>query len=121
MNSSVSGGDGNDLITVSGTTFALQDALISGGSGDDTFQVGIGQGTLDGGSGNDLVILDFLDLQTMTVTALGNSGLRIVGTQDGQGKNAAWTQTLWNMERFQIGSNVFHTAGDLIHFLQTSG
>lgn len=121
VKSSISGGDGDDLISISGTTFAIQDALISGGSGDDRFQVGIGQGTLDGGAGNDRVILDFLDLQTMTVTALGNHSLRITGTQDGQGKDAAWTQTIWNMERFQVSSNVFHTSGDLIHFLQTAG
>ncbi|MFQ3616098.1 MAG: hypothetical protein SNJ50_05300, partial [Cyanobacteriota bacterium] len=37
VNSSVHGGSGDDLITISGTTFAIQDALISGGSGDDTF------------------------------------------------------------------------------------
>ncbi|GAB4147274.1 MAG: hypothetical protein Fur0046_25490 [Cyanobacteria bacterium J069] len=119
VNSSVNGGSGDDRITLSGTTFAIQDALISGGSGDDTFQVGIGQGTLDGGAGHDLAILDFLDLQTMTVTTLGNNSLRIVGTQDGAGTAASWTQTLWNIERFQVGSSVFYTAADLVSFWQT--
>jgi hypothetical protein len=119
VNGSVSGGDGDDLIAISGTTLAIQDALISGGSGDDTFHIGLGQGALDGGTGDDLVILDFLDLQTMAIAALGNNGLRIVGTQDGQGKDATWTQTIWNVERFQLGSEIFHTAGDLLRSLPT--
>ncbi|QQE65170.1 hypothetical protein GFS31_18550 [Leptolyngbya sp. BL0902] len=118
---SVYGGAGNDIITVSGTTLAFKDSLIHGGDGNDRFEVGIGHGTVDGGVGRDLILLDFFEAQTMTVQALANNGLRITGTADAQGNllEAPWTQTIINMEQFQVGSHLFTTSQGAAAYLQS--
>lgn len=116
--SSVDSGSGEDCITISGTSFAIKDALISGGEGNDTFNTGTGQGTIDGGSGYDLILLDFFNAATMTITELGHNGLQVVGSQDNLGNAEVWTQTILNMEQFQVGSNIFSTAENVVNFLQ---
>lgn len=108
--SAIYGESGNDFFAISGTTFDIKDVLISGGEGNDTFDTGIGQGTVDGGSGgNDLIFLNFFDAQTMSIKVLGKNDLQITGTVDGQGNSLSWTQNILNMEQFQVGSNLFTT------------
>lgn len=116
---SVYGGAGNDVITVHGTTLAFKDSLIHGGDGHDTFDIGPGHGTVDGGRGTDRIYLDFFETQTMTVQVLANNGLRITGTADAQGNplDSPWTQTIVNMEQFQVGSTLFISAREVATYL----
>jgi hypothetical protein len=107
---SIYGESGDDSFVIRGTTFDIKDALISGGDGNDTFDTGIGQGTIDGGTGGkDLIFLNFFDAQTMSIKVLGKNDLQITGTVDGQGNSLSWTQNILNMEQFQVGSNLFTT------------
>ncbi len=117
--SAIYGDKGHDYFAISGSTFAIKDALISGGDGNDTFDTGIGQGTVDGGIGDsDLIFLNFFNAQTMGIKELASNGLLITGTQDNQGNAANWSQAIVNMEQFQVGSTVFTAAGDVVTFLQ---
>lgn len=106
FNSNVNGGDGNDSITVTGTTLALQDALITGGSGDDLFDTGTGDGTIDGGTGIDRIRLDFFNAATMTLKLIGSGAIEITGSVDNLGNANAWTQRIFNVEQFAIGSQI---------------
>lgn len=119
LQASVYGGAGDDVITIRGTTLSFKDSLIHGGLGNDRFDVGIGHGTVDGGFGCDLIVLDFFTPQTMTVQALTNNGLRITGTVDGQGNSLSWSQTIVNMEQFQVGSHLFSTNHDVASYLRS--
>ena len=102
LNSSVNGDHGNDTISISGSTFDIEDALIYGGSGNDTLDIGTGSGTVDGGSGYDVLAMDFFDAATMVFDQLDNHQFQITGTQDKQGNLASWTQTLVNIEAVQV-------------------
>lgn len=113
--SALYGEGGDDTFAITGTTVELQDALIYGGSGNDTFDTGIGNGKVDGGAGDqDRVLLDFFDAATMTIVELANNGLLITGTQDNQGNLVDWSQEIVNMEQFQISSDIFASAADAI-------
>ena len=103
--SRVNGGNGNDRIVANSESgeFDIQDTIIGGGDGDDTFDVGVGSGTIRGGAGNDIAILDFFDFETMSLSTINNGGLRITGTQNKKGRSVAWTQNIFEVEQFQIG------------------
>ncbi|MEH1808296.1 beta strand repeat-containing protein [Nostoc sp.] len=80
----IDGGNGNDKfkarrIDANGNTVldlggAIADVLIKGGGGDDIFDVGYGNATLDGGSGSDKLILsDFKSDYIITGTGSPNN------------------------------------------------
>lgn len=125
ISSSVFGGDGNDLIEVLleaiegvGETVAdynIVDSLLGGGDGDDIFDVGIGEGTLSGGSGNDLAIVSYLDTATMSVEAIAN-GVRISGSQTNNGEAGAWSQNIIETERFLVGETTYTLADFIAEF-----
>lgn len=110
----ISGGRGDDRITVSGgdgNTFDIEDTIIGGGEGDDIFDVGIGSGSIRGGAGNDTAILDYLNLQDrnsqeITLSLIGG-GIRVSGTQNNIGRPVAWSQDIINVEQFQVGDASF--------------
>jgi hypothetical protein len=118
--SSVDGGNGNDIINISGTNFGMKDSLISGGNGDDTFNVGTGQGTIDGGRGVDRLVVDYFKLDAnnkptnviVSSDALGN--VLISGTTDNlgnsfdtSGQSNAWTQTVKGIEQFLVNGTAY--------------
>lgn len=104
----IEGGAGDDLIMVSGTTLGIVDSLINGGDGNDVFNVGTGSGTIEGGIGTDRINLSYFDATTMQITRLDSSSLEIVGTQDNQGNDNAWVQKIFNVERYQIGVQIYN-------------
>jgi Ca2+-binding RTX toxin-like protein len=114
--STVNGGSGNDIINASGTNFGIKDALISGRQGNDSFNVGTGQGTVDGGSGQDRLIIDYFQLDSttqkpinITVNALGADVL-IQGATDNLGNANTWTQTIRGIEQFLVNGTTYSAA-----------
>lgn len=108
--SEINAGAGNDSIKVEATAraaFDIQDAVIFGGDGDDTLDVGIGSGQLNGQGGTDVAILDYFNADTMTVTAFDGGVVRIAGTQTKSGANKAWQQDIFNVESFQVGDALY--------------
>lgn len=102
--SEIYGNSGDDTITVEATDFAdydITDSLLFGGGGDDTFDVGIGNGTLSGGAGEDVAVLDYLNSDAITVTAIAN-GIRVNGTQTKSGLEGAWTQDILGIENYLV-------------------
>jgi hypothetical protein len=51
-------GAGNDWLVARGSTAGLSSATLLGGAGNDTFDLGSGTGSIDGGADRDLLILD---------------------------------------------------------------
>ncbi|MEL6815512.1 MAG: hypothetical protein AAFP03_11950 [Cyanobacteria bacterium J06598_3] len=107
MESTIDGGVGSDTIRVAGLKLDLQDSLILGGGGKDTFDTGIGTATILGGRGIDLLKLDFFDATTMSLQQLGNNGLEITGTQDKTGDSADWTQTIFGVESYEVAGTLY--------------
>jgi Ca2+-binding RTX toxin-like protein len=102
-------GAGNDSIQVAAkerAEFDIKDSIIFGEDGDDTIDVGIGSGKLIGGAGNDLAILNYFSADTMDI-ALINGLIRVSGTQTKSGTQQAWTQDIFQVERFQVGDTVY--------------
>ena len=129
-NSSVNGGNGNDVITIFGTNFGIKDSLISGGNGNDTFNVGMGQGTIDGGRGIDHLIIDYFRVDPTTHkptnvrVAAVDGNISISGNTDQCGNGCdlfgqsnAWIQTIKGMEQFLV-NGVSYTPSQ---FLSTFG
>jgi hypothetical protein len=115
MSSQVYGNGGRDVIKVEAASFAnfdVVDSLIFGGDGDDTFEVGIGSGTLQGDAGNDQAILNYFNAETMDVVAVAG-GIQISGSQTKSGTAGEWRQTILSTEQFQIGETLY-TATDLV-------
>jgi len=123
IDSRVYGNAGNDRFTVTVEEFSvasadrqpeydIKDALIFGGAGDDTFDVGIGNATLNGGTGADMAILDYFNAETTSVAAIVN-GVQLVGTQTRNGTEGSWTQRITGTESFQIGETTY-TAESLV-------
>lgn len=123
IDTKVYGNSGNDTITVEVIPFEnasdanqvkydIADALIFGGDGDDTFEVGIGTGTLRGGNGVDLAVIDYFNAESMNVSAIAN-GVQIVGSQTKSGTAGEWIQNIVGVESFQIGSALY-TAETLV-------
>jgi hypothetical protein len=115
LESKIYGDSGNDTIRVEAAPFAsfdIVDSLIFGGAGDDTFDVGIGKGTIQGDTGNDTAILNYLNAQTMDVVAIAD-GIQISGSQTKSGTAGEWKQDILGIERFQVGDTVY-SAADLV-------
>lgn len=103
-------GDGNDTLSVRGVNLDIDDVIVLGGSGNDIFDTGIGSGNIYGNLGQDLIKLDFFDATTMSIELLGSDSLRIVGTQDKLGNSVDWTQTISDMEQFEVAGSVYSAA-----------
>ncbi|MGD1857423.1 MAG: beta strand repeat-containing protein [Leptolyngbyaceae cyanobacterium] len=116
VSSTLNAGAGDDLVTVSGLNLDLQDAIINGGGGADIFDTGVGTANISGGGGQDTLKLDFFDAATMSITALGNNGLYIVGTQDKQGNSVDWTQTVSGVEQYEVAGTLY-SAADVVSLL----
>ncbi len=116
LNSKVYGDAGNDAIRVEAAApfadFDMVDSLIFGGDGDDTFDVGIGKGTIQGDAGNDTAILNYFNAETMDVVAIAG-GIQISGSQTKSGTAGEWSQNILGTERFQVAETVY-TAADLV-------
>ena len=121
--SQIYGGQGRDRITIAiepsqaasaddQLKYDIADTLIFGGADDDTFDVGIGTGTLNGGTGSDTAVIDYFNAETMSINAIAN-GVQIVGTQTRSGTVGSWTQNIVDTENFQIGDTTY-TAESLI-------
>ena len=110
VSSTIDAGDGRDTIMVQGVNLDIDDVIVSGGSGNDVFDVGVGSGNIYGNSGRDRIKLDFFDSATMTIELLGQDSIRIVGTQDKLGNSLAWTQTIEDMEQFEVGGTLYNAA-----------
>ena len=109
--SEIRGGVGDDRIEISIGDFGtlnIKDSLINGGAGNDVFDVGIGSGTIRGGAGDDLAIVDFFDEQTMDF-AIINGGVRISGMIDEFGQKIAWSQDILGVEQLQFGGQSLST------------
>ncbi|MEL6554026.1 MAG: hypothetical protein AAFQ63_11270 [Cyanobacteria bacterium J06621_11] len=115
QNSRIRGGSGDDYMKVvaeGSAAFDIQDVLLAGGNGNDTIDVGIGDGKIRGGPGEDVVVMNYFDASTMTITEI-NGGIRVSGTQSKSGSSSSWSQTILAVESFQI-DDVAYTASDLI-------
>lgn len=99
-NAIIDGGSGDDIITVQGVNLAIQDSVINGDSGDDTFDIGIGSGFINGGNGTDLIKLDFFDQNLMSIALLGDDCIEITGSN--------WTQIIYNMEEYEVAGTIFN-------------
>ncbi|MDJ0795390.1 MAG: hypothetical protein QNJ51_00935 [Calothrix sp. MO_167.B12] len=80
-------GNGNDIIRASATgvgiNIGVQDVLINGGRGNDTFELQSGTGEVIGGKGNDLLVLEG-SITDYTFTALDlNLGVNIQNSNNG--------------------------------------
>ena len=124
--SEIFGGGGNDLIIVDAITgdrgevngvnsFDIRDSLVHAGSGNDIVSVGIGSATVNGGSGTDTAILEYLDTNTMTVSALSN-GVRVTGTENLAGGAFGWAQNLVNIEEFQVNNTIYSASALVSEF-----
>lgn len=111
-----------------GTNFGIKDALVSGDEGNDSFNVGRGQGTVDGGSGFDTLQIDYflggVKPSDITVRAGSNGDIFISGKRDNlnnffdaNGSSNAWSQTIKGVEQFAV-NGVTYTASQ---FVQTFG
>lgn len=116
VNSTLAGGAGNDILTVSGLNLDLQDVIVSGGNGEDIFDIGIGSAKIAGGQGYDILKLDFFDAATMSITQLGTNSIQIVGTQDKQGNGNDWTQTISGVESYDVAGTLY-SATDVVNLL----
>lgn len=114
--STVTGGAGNDTLYVRGVSIDIDDALLKGGSGKDTFNTGIGQASIDGGKGTDLIRLNFFDSKTMDISLLDEDSIQITGTQDKLGNSDSWTQTITSVEQYSFGGSVY-SAADVVSML----
>ncbi len=107
---SVDGGTGNDTITGG----ALESYDASGGEGNDTIRVRMGEGTLDGGKGNDLI--EFTTDGYAGKAAYGGDGndtIRYAATQ-GEEISPEMIIDLWGgagTDKLRAGA-----AQDLLHF-----
>lgn len=108
VSSTIDAGDGRDTIVIQGVNLDIDDVIVSGGSGNDVFDVGIGSGNIYGNGGRDRIKLDFFDSATMTIELLGQDSIRIVGTQDKLGNSLDWTQTIEDMEQFEVSGTVYN-------------
>lgn len=54
----------------------------------------------------------------MQIQAVGRNGLCITGTEDGQENPLTWTQTIVNMEQFQVGNHLFTSNHNVAAYLQ---
>jgi Ca2+-binding RTX toxin-like protein len=111
LSSRVLAGTGKDVITLSGTTWDIQDTLISGGEGNDVLAVGIGSGQVDGGTGRDTLNLNFFDADIMALTYLGSGRFQLSGSLDKLGNANAWSQSIENIEVFLIGDQQYTVNG----------
>ena len=104
-NSKVYGNSGNDSISTStsqiGASYDIIDSHLFGGAGDDLFNVGIGNGKIVGGAGNDSAFLDYLNGASTTAAAIPN-GVRISGTQTKTGEDGPWTQDILGVETYFV-------------------
>jgi len=122
FSSTISGGGGNDSIRVRAegrSRFDIQDSLIFGGDGDDKIDVGIGSGTIRGGAGIDVAVLDYFNAETMKITAI-DGGIQVSGSQAKTGIDASttpilanWSQNIFEVESFQVGAGAY-TAETLV-------
>jgi hypothetical protein len=105
------------------TSFGIKDSVILGGDGQDTFNVGTGQGTVDGGSGDDRLIITHFQLgsdnkPTNVAVSTGAEGeVLISGTTDNLGNTSdidgssnIWTQRIIGVEQFLVNGNTFTTS-----------
>jgi hypothetical protein len=111
LGSTLNAGEGADSIKVRGLKFDIQDSLIQGGNGNDTFDTGIGTSNVLGGSGTDLFKLDFFNADTMTIEQQGADGIKITGTLDKTGSAASWTQNVFEVESYEVAGTVYDAAG----------
>lgn len=107
-NAIIDGGSGDDTITVQGVNFDIQDSVINGDSGNDTFDIGIGSGFINGGDGIDLIKLDFFDRNLMSIALLSRDCIEITGSN--------WTQIIYNMEEYDVAGIVYN-ATDVVSLL----
>ncbi len=110
------GGKGRDTFVVQGVNFDLDDAIISGGDGADVFDTGIGLARISGNGGNDLIKLDFFNSDTMSIELLGNAGIEIRGTQDKLGNINTWTQTITDVEQYEV-AGISYNAAEVVSLL----
>jgi Ca2+-binding RTX toxin-like protein len=116
LNSTIDAGDGGDSVKLRGIKFDIQDSLILGGGGDDAFDTGMGAGTVLGGSGIDLLKLDFFDADTMSIEQQGADGLKITGTADKTDAAANWSQSIFEVESYEVAGTVYNAA-DVVNLL----
>ncbi len=112
----LNGDSGKDTFFVRGVNLDLDDAIINGGDGVDVFDTGIGTAEIDGGKGWDFVKLDFFDNTTMSISLLGDNSIEIVGTENKRGQSSNWTQTITNVEAYEVG-NVAYNAAEVVDLL----
>jgi hypothetical protein len=110
--SKIQGGEGNDSIQVRtgiGGTLDIDDTLIFGGNGDDTLNVGIGNGTLNGGAGSDMAVLDYLSQTVADFTiAQVQGGIEIAGNLSKVGGvGESWKQTILGTETYKVGADSY--------------
>lgn len=107
--SEVYGNSGNDTLTVNASgsaNYNIIDSQLFGGAGNDLFDIGIGDGRLIGGADNDTAILDYLNAQATTITAI-NNGIRISGTQTNTGEEGEWTQDILGVESYLVDGTTY--------------
>jgi hypothetical protein len=76
----IDGGDGNDVITVNGT-MSGSSTTIYGGGGDDVITMDtMGYGTIDGGNGNDSIIVGTINVSTGSIYGGDGNDVITVGT-----------------------------------------
>jgi hypothetical protein len=111
LKSTIDAGSGQDSIKIRGLKLDLQDSLIFGGSGNDILDTGIGSGRILGGSGTDLIKLDFFNAQTMTLDQRSSNGIKITGTQDKAGGAVSWAQNIFEVESYEYAGAVYSASG----------
>lgn len=81
------------------------------GDGLDTFDIGMGSGTVLGGTGSDMLKLDFFDADTMSIEQAGANGITITGTTDKSGIAANWLQQVFEVEAYEVAGTTYDAAG----------
>lgn len=107
--SEVYGNSGNDRILVSTegpVDYNINDSLLFGGAGDDRFNVGIGNGKIVGGEGDDTAVLDYLETQPVAIAPITN-GIRVSGTQTQLGTAGDWSQDILGVENYLVNGTAF--------------
>lgn len=115
-------GNGDDTIKIRASVgfgnVDIDDMLLAGGAGDDTFDAGVGSGQFKGDSGVDTAILDYLGAPLLSGIELSVTESRgrveIKSNLDTLefGDALPWTQTFRDVEVFKV-SGVDYTASEL--------
>ncbi|MBD2095161.1 tandem-95 repeat protein [Trichocoleus sp. FACHB-591] len=93
-------GSGNDIVNYS----RYRNNTIKTGSGNDKINAGLGYDTVDGGAGDDLLIIDYSSLTFMNGYTYSNGG----GNYSGSSANGYNSISFSNIERLNITGTVNH-------------